>query len=99
MSKNFFTSNAICDEYMACIDMNENIVTRNFLTQNFANEINANYDISLSLSLSLRFSSLQPRRQCSCNSLCVQAFRDGESRPTPTPKQVGMAHRHKANMS
>ena len=38
---------------MACIDMNENIVTRNFLTQNFVNEINANYDLSLSLSLSL----------------------------------------------
>ena len=55
MSKNFFTSNAICDEYMACIDMNENIVTRNFLTQNFANEINANYDLSLSLSLSQIF--------------------------------------------
>ena len=30
-------------------DMNENIVTRKFLTQNFANEINANYGISIRL--------------------------------------------------
>ena len=28
---------------MARIDMNENIVTRKLLTQNFVNEINANY--------------------------------------------------------
>ena len=30
---------------MVRIDMNENIVARKFLTQNFANEINTNYGI------------------------------------------------------
>ena len=33
LRKNFFSGTIYC-EYMACIDMNENIVKRKFLTQN-----------------------------------------------------------------
>ena len=29
----FFTGNTMYDEYMVCIDMKKNIVTRKFLTQ------------------------------------------------------------------
>jgi hypothetical protein len=48
--ENFFReNNSPVQTYTAniwrAIDMNENIVTRIFLTQNSCNEINANYDI------------------------------------------------------
>ena len=39
----FFTSSIIYSEYMARIDMNENIVIWKFLTQNVANKISVNY--------------------------------------------------------
>ena len=35
LRENFFTSITIYDEYMARIDMNENIITQKFLTQKF----------------------------------------------------------------
>ena len=42
-----FTSNTVYGEYMARIDMNENIVMQKFEHKNFATKINENYGICL----------------------------------------------------